>query len=88
MNTPESKSAYPAKMTAHVPPEGVTNDMGLSEKLTDSSTKTLPTDPAVPSGGFKGGPEGHRPTLLLDLCLSHANICTYARISNAILWSL
>ena len=30
------------------------------------------------SGGFKGGGlRGHGPTLLLDLCWSHANIYTY-----------
>ena len=40
--------------------------------------------------GLRGGLRGHWPTLLLDLCWSHANICTYmyARISNSILWSV
>ena len=39
--------------------------------------------------GLRGGLRGHRPTLLLDLYWSHANICTYmyTRISNSILWS-
>ena len=27
--------------------------------------------------GLRGGLRGHGPTLLLDLCRSHANICTY-----------
>ena len=40
------------------------------------------------TGGFKGGLKGHRPTLLLDLCWSCANICTYARSSNAVLLSV
>ena len=40
--------------------------------------------------GLRGGLRGHRPTLLLGLCWSHANICTYmyARISTSILWSV
>ena len=30
-----------------------------------------------PVAGLRGGLRGHGPTLLLDLCWSHANICTY-----------
>ena len=30
-----------------------------------------------PVAGLRGGLRGHRPTLLLDLCWSHTNICTY-----------